>query len=452
MTTETTYETASLRIRQQGAGAPGYGEPKEGRGFRLSHLSKLATNLGVPFDALSTARDIAELIAKRHTDAQIDEAHLALIATYDSGGFRKKRKPARMREREEAARRQEARETATDAETTDRTSEASNATQEASEAQETAKPVTADAGTMSTAERIAQILAEEEAKRKPAIDEEAVRRLIAEEVAKLKQVKQIEIKQGKALPPIKLGAQHKRFPLLLATANARKANGKRANVWLYGEASSGKSMAAEAVAKAMSLPYYAVNALDQPYKLLGYQDANGIYHSTAFRKAVEHGGVFCFDEYDRSHPSVVIEMNNFLSTGVLWFPDCTDAPIARHPDCIIIATGNTAGMGATAEYNTAQKQDASARTRFAFIEWNIDEDFEAAIASNEQWCQTVQLYRAAARECAIRGFSVSTRATFDGEAFLAAGISHSDTVEMTIRAGLDDEAWRKVKAAYKARV
>ena len=450
----TVTEAASAIVNKQGAGNPQYQPRQEGtdnKGYRLSHLKKLAEKLNVVFSPMDDAEAVAFAIATNCDDAAIDAAHAEIVAGYQKNGKRGngRRKHAitiarEKREAEERAKREaEASETHEQAEGDRDFGERYETT-----ASNEAAQVADNAAEMTEAERKLKAL-QDLFGGGASVTRAEIETMITEAVAKITRPKLIEIKQAKDLPPIKLGVQHKNFPQLLAMCNARNGKGERLNVWLHGEASSGKSAGAQFAAKAMELPFYSVNALDQPYKLVGYKDANGTYHSTAFRKAVEHGGVFCFDEYDRSHPGVVIEMNNFLSTGEMWFPDCVDAPIKRHPDCVIIATGNTAGMGATAEYNTAQKQDASARTRFVFLEWQIDEALESGIASNAEWCATVQSYRKAARAANVRGFDVSTRATFQGEALLAAGMTQSQVIDACIRCGLDDAAWKKVKALVK---
>jgi hypothetical protein len=341
MVYDTTNDTAAIKVHRQGEGISGY-EPGAA-GFKMAHLKKLADKLYVTVSPLMTEKDIARDIARLHSDDAINAAHAALVASYNAKGGKRyaKKKPAIMVQRER-----------------ERAEAAAIAIAEA-EAHEQAegdrdfgeRDFGKWQGKVAEAETQSHEMTDAERKLKAlqdvfgggaSVTRGEIEAMIAEAVAKIAKPKLIEVKPAKDLPPIKLGVQHKNFPQLLAMCNARNGRGERLNVWLHGEASSGKSAGASYAAKALGLPFYSVNALDQPYKLVGYKDANGQYHSTAFRKAVEFGGVFCFDEYDRSHPGVVIEMNNFLSTGEMWFPDCVDAPVKRHPDCVIIATGNTA--------------------------------------------------------------------------------------------------------------
>lgn len=249
-----------------------------------------------------------------------------------------------------------------------------------------------------------------------------------------------------ALPdPINVGIQHKHFDKLLKVCNARLRDGSRLNAWLVGPASSGKSTAAESVAKALNLPFYVANALDQPYKLTGYRDSNGHYLRTAFREAWENGGIFLFDEVDRSNPSAVLEFNAALANGMAVFPDVTE-PIKRHPDCVIIAGANTAGQGGTVEYNGAAKQDAAFLDRFIYIDWPLDETLERALCTNIEWVSRVQSVRQNVKSAKLRNHLVSARATIYGEALLAAGLDQETVEGMTLRKGISDQDWASISA------
>ena len=82
---------------------------------------------------------------------------------------------------------------------------------------------------------------------------------------------------------VNVGIQHKRFPELLQIMT-------HFPVWLPGPAGSGKTTAAKHAAKALGVPFRHTGAVDNVYRLLGYEDANGRYHTTDFRRAYEHGG------------------------------------------------------------------------------------------------------------------------------------------------------------------
>jgi cobaltochelatase CobS len=98
-----------------------------------------------------------------------------------------------------------------------------------------------------------------------------------------------------------------------------------------------------------------------PHEMLGFIDAAGNYHRTPFRDAYEHGGIYTFDEVDRSDPVALLAVNPHLANGVATFPD---GQIKRHKDCLIICTANTWGNGANADYCGATKLDAAFMSRF----------------------------------------------------------------------------------------
>src|SRR5690606_7558053 len=101
------------------------------------------------------------------------------------------------------------------------------------------------------------------------------------------------------------------------------------NVWLAGPAGSGKTTAAEQVAKALKLKFYFNGAIDTEYKLSGFVDAHGRIVSTAFREAYTNGGVYLFDEVDASLPSATLAFNAALANGQCDFPGSKE-PTPKH--------------------------------------------------------------------------------------------------------------------------
>lgn len=250
----------------------------------------------------------------------------------------------------------------------------------------------------------------------------------------------VEIKVPE-LPPINVGVQHQKFPLLLQVANARLRDGTRLNSWLAGPAGTGKTTAAKMVAKALSLSFYFNGAIDSPYKLTGFTDANGHTVRTPFREAWEKGGVYLFDEVDASSPGAILEFNAALANGVCSFPD---AIVERHADCIIIAGANTTGLGASLEYVGRMKQDAAFLDRFVVIEWPLDPALESAICANDNWTARVRMVRERVKARGIKGALITPRATVYGEALLAAGIDQKTVEALTLRKGMADDVWGQV--------
>jgi cobaltochelatase CobS len=238
------------------------------------------------------------------------------------------------------------------------------------------------------------------------------------------------------------GTVHPNFPKLLKMAQARDAQGYHVNIFLSGEASSGKTTACKQLAKALYRKWYFNGALSMPHEMLGFIDAGGNYHRTPFRDAYEHGGVYTFDEVDRSDPVALLTVNPHLANGVATFPD---SQIQRHKDCLIICTANTWGNGANADYCGATKLDAAFLSRFpARLSWNIDPAFEISISGNEAWAARVQAARARARAAGLK-VMIDVRMTLSGAALISAGLSEEEAAEATYLANITPDQRRMLE-------
>jgi hypothetical protein len=239
------------------------------------------------------------------------------------------------------------------------------------------------------------------------------------------------------------GPVYPNFPLLLRMAQARDADGYHVNIFLSEEASSGKTTACKQLAKALDRKWYFNGAISMPHEMLGLIDAGGNYHRTPFRDAYEHGGVYTFDEVDRSDPTALLAINPHLANGVATFPD---GQIKRHKDCLIICTANTWGNGASADYCGATKLDAAFLSRFPTrLSWNIDKSFEVSIAGNETWAQRVQAARARAQAAGLK-VMIDVRMTLAGAALIACGLSEQEAAEATYLANITADQRRMIEA------
>jgi MoxR-like ATPase len=271
----------------------------------------------------------------------------------------------------------------------------------------------------------------------PKLDEERVKELIRDEIKgvvtpKVNVIEVRDAKDGKVLLPE--GIQHREFETLLALCDARE------NVWLVGPAGSGKTTAAEHVAKALGLPFYFTGAIDQPYGLLGFIDAGGKLHRTAFREAYEHGGVFLFDEIDGSAPGAVLPFNAALANGHCAFPD---GMIAKHADFVCIAAANTWGLGGTNDYVGRLKQDAACLDRFCQLDWDYDEALEEALAANAEWVKRVQGLRAKAKAKGLKVI-ISPRASIKGAKLLRRGMAQAKVEQLVVRKAMTAEQWSSI--------
>lgn len=208
----------------------------------------------------------------------------------------------------------------------------------------------------------------------PSIDNETLRKMVKEEVENVVQPIQVEYVpiDGEVKPIKKLNKiSHQKTEGIVEVLKSGL------NVYLYGEAGTGKSQIAEDCAEILDLPFYFTGKCSSEYDLTGFKNAQGDYIETAFYKAFSNGGLFLFDELDASNENALIKFNSALSQGYFDFP-CGN--IKKHKDFICIATGNTAGKGATMRYNTRRKLDASTLDRFAMIEIDYDCNIENVVA------------------------------------------------------------------------
>lgn len=251
------------------------------------------------------------------------------------------------------------------------------------------------------------------------------------------------------------GRHHYKFGLLT------KVTASDVPVFLVGPAGTGKSTAAMDVAKALGLDYEIMSVGPQTSKgdLFGFKDANGTYHETGLVRAYRDGKLFLMDEIDAAHPGVLTMINLLMSNGKIVTPGGT---FLRHQDFRFVAAANTFGVGGNRQYVGRNHLDAATLDRFAFIEWPVDEGFEASLigidkpspefewevngatdCSKEEWLLAVTNVRKAVDKLGIRHV-VSPRATIYGSRLLDAGIGRGVVESMLLFKGLDESDVRKV--------
>lgn len=147
------------------------------------------------------------------------------------------------------------------------------------------------------------------------------------------------------------------------------------------------------------------------------------------------------DEVDNGNPNVLTVLNSALSNGFMAFPD---GMVSRNKDFVLVATANTFGNGATADYVGRNPIDKAFLDRFTFIEVNIDNAVEEAMLASvvglhatvsSRWIETVRKCRTNAETYGLK-VVVSPRATIKGAKWLRNGVDFSKVVDMTLVKGL----------------
>ena len=282
--------------------------------------------------------------------------------------------------------------------------------------------------------------------------EQAINRAVKEAIEQ-RGVVTIAVRQPNGVTTKLEGLQHKNTEKLLKVMLRRK------NVYMHGPTGSGKSTAARKCAAAIrteafpeGLPFYYVslNPQSSPTRIEGFQTPHGEYVMTLFRKAYEHGGVFCADEVDNSMGNLWTSVNNAIDSDLASFPD---GMVKRHPDFIFVGTGNT-NLSGDAVYRDRKALDKATVSRFVFLYWDYDIGMERAItlARNEkslpwlQWVHKLRVWSLISNPALYH--YLHPRACFDGADLLADGFSVAEVVQMVVFKQTFDAT--AVKAALQA--
>lgn len=215
-------------------------------------------------------------------------------------------------------------------------------------------------------------------------------------------------------------------------------------VMMVGPAGCGKTTIGEQTAKALGLPFYITSTINDTHELMGFTDGYGKYHSTPFRQAFEHGGVWIADEIDAWDASALLAANSALANGYASFPD-RENPIRRHAHFRMVATANTFGNGADRVYIGRNELDAASLDRFAVVNVDYDLNLERIFAcGNQKWLDFVWETRKKVNEKKIRHV-VSSRAIGKGAEALANSLEWSDVCEWYLFKGMSKADREKLK-------
>lgn len=210
------------------------------------------------------------------------------------------------------------------------------------------------------------------------------------------------------------------------------------NVYLYGDAGTGKNVMAEHIASAMGIPFYMTGKITDVYTgVNGFIDANGVYHETALYKALKTGGIFFFDEVDSSDPEALIKINALLANGYI------DLPIGRveiNPEkpVYFILAGNTCGNGSTGVY-IRQKLDGASLNRMVKLSMDYDINIEySAAGNNPEIADLIRKIRDFSRENEIECVA-GTRDIIQVKTLRKCGFNPVESLESTCLATLSQD-------------
>lgn len=241
--------------------------------------------------------------------------------------------------------------------------------------------------------------------------------------------KVIEIRQS-GMPAVQLAG-----PLHYKTEHCIRVAARGHHIMMVGPAGCGKTTIGNHVAQALQLPFYITSTITSEHQLTGYMDGYGKYHSTPFRQAFEHGGVWIADEIDAWDAAALLAANSALANGYANFPD-SERPITRHNLFRMVATANTFGNGADRIYIGRNELDAASLDRFALITVDYDLELERLFAAGQQrWLNHVWQLREKVTSKQIRHV-VSSRAVAMGAAALIDGDDWSSVSECYLLKGM----------------
>jgi len=256
--------------------------------------------------------------------------------------------------------------------------------------------------------------------------------------------KKIIVKDGSGKKKTEIdGVFHKDMPLVLQAATTGE------NIALVGPTGSGKTTMAMQVAESLGLKFAFTGAIQHEHKLTGFIDANGNYKPTAFYDIFVNGGLFLWDEYDASGTAPILAFQAAMANGLMDFPDGIKK---KHPDCHIMASLNTWGLGRDRNYVGRNKMDSAAMDRLTVqLEIGYDEDLERMISSNSAWTSYVIKARHAIMDLGLRHI-VSPRVSIAGGKMLDVGMEPEVCLRAVLWKGMPEADQKKVVAkigAYK---
>lgn len=270
------------------------------------------------------------------------------------------------------------------------------------------------------------------------IIEEVIRRVV-----EINPVKEVNITIDSVKKKGIKGLFHKDFEAILQLVSSNTMP-----VFLVGPAGCGKNVIIKQCAKVLDKDFYYQNDNTEEHKLLGFVDANGVYHKTPFYEAFTKGGLLMLDEMDNSDPSVLLKLNSAMGTGSDFYITFPNGEFVKaHEDFQVVAAANTFGRGANNMYVGRNSLDMASLDRFFIYQIDYDRDLERTLVTNKEILNLFWEVRDIVANNDIMHV-VSTRAILNMDKIISSNIIGKGTFTLdsafkgTLIKGLDEEDLR----------
>jgi len=148
----------------------------------------------------------------------------------------------------------------------------------------------------------------------------------------------------------------------------------RQPTWLHGPSGCGKTALVEQIAARLGLPVWTISCHDrmEPADMLGQTELVEGKSGPVTRfvhgpipQAMRHPGIILLDELDSVPTSIAFSLLTLLDRGRIQLAENKGELVQAHPDCWVVATGNTAGAGdETGMYAGVQSMSTALLDRF----------------------------------------------------------------------------------------
>ncbi len=239
-----------------------------------------------------------------------------------------------------------------------------------------------------------------------------------------------------------ISGQHPRFVDLIEYLQINR------RVILTGSAGTGKSMAVKKAAEILGMDFYLQTPITQSHELLGYRDANGVFHESPLFKAYTRGGLILMDEADASLSDALLCANPiFDGNGFAMFGDGNMH--AQHSDFMVVFNMNTDGNGATIAYPGRQPLDGATLARFGVrIHWSVSPEIEENMSGGFLlWLAAVRAVRTLMDARRIIQVNATPRHVKTGAVLLAARPSRDKRAMLIdiLKSGAIADCWGEVE-------